>query len=105
MIDSKHGWNKSLKPLFLGFFISLVLTIAAHRIIYHHFTPFMLLFTIFGLGIVQALTQLVFFLHLGLEKKPHWTFISFLFAVVIIGIIIGGTLWIMMNLQYNVGPY
>lgn len=103
MIDQHHRWNLSLKPLFLGFVLSLLLIATMYRFISkHHLSGWVLVMTIFGLGTAQALIQLVFFLHLGLESKPHWNSITFLFTVLVIIIIIGGSLWIMNNLNYNV---
>jgi cytochrome o ubiquinol oxidase operon protein cyoD len=49
-------------------------------------------------AIVQLFVQLIFFLHMGREKGSEWNIIIFVFALVIIGILIGGTLWIMSNL-------
>jgi len=105
MIDPHHGWNASFKPQFLGFVVSIILTVASYRIVTHyHLTNWLLTFTIFGFGTAQALVQLVFFLHLGLESKPHWNTITFLFMVLVIFVVIGGSLWIMNNLNYNLMP-
>jgi cytochrome o ubiquinol oxidase operon protein cyoD len=105
MIDSHHGWNMSYKPQFIAFVVSLILTIAAYRIVSHYqLSDTILMFTIAGLGVLQALFQLVFFMHLGLEEKPHWGMMTFLFMVLVIIVVIGGTLWIMSNLDYNLMP-
>ncbi|MES2122445.1 MAG: cytochrome o ubiquinol oxidase subunit IV [Chlamydiota bacterium] len=105
MIDVHHGWNASFKPQCLGFVLSFVLTVAAYLIVVnHHVSPEAIPLTVFGIAIAQAILQLVFFLHLGLESKPHWNSITFLFVVLVIIIVIGGSLWIMNNLDYNLMP-
>lgn len=105
MIDQHHGWNVSFKPSFLGFVLSLVLTFAAYRITsQHHLHNSVLIWTVLGLGALQMFLQLIFFLHLGLESKPHWNSISFLFMVLVIVVVIGGSLWIMSNLNYYLMP-
>lgn len=105
MIDAHHGWNASFKPQFLGFVLSFVLTVAAYLIVvHHHVSAEAIPITVAGIAFVQALIQLVFFLHLGLESKPHWNTITFLFVVLVIVIVIGGSLWIMDNLNYNLMP-
>ena len=106
MIDRRHGWNVSFKPLYLGFILSIILVLAAYRIAtYYHLTNWHLTLTLFVFAILQMLIQLVFFLHLGLgESKPHWNVISFLFMVLVIVVVIGGSLWIMYNLNYNLMP-
>jgi len=106
MIDPYHGWNVSFKPLIWGFVLSIALTLAAYFIVVEHLlTSWVLLVTVVGLGIVQAVVQLVFFLHIGLESKPRWYLIIFLFMVLIIVILVGCTMWIMRNLDYNVMDY
>lgn len=100
-----HGWNVSLKPLALGLVFSLILILSAYRIVtYYHLTSMTLVYTIFALGIIQAVVQLIFFLHLGLESKPHWYMITFLFTILVLVIIIGGSIWIMNNLNYHLMP-
>ncbi|MBI3236261.1 MAG: cytochrome o ubiquinol oxidase subunit IV [Chlamydiales bacterium] len=105
MIDPHHGWNVSFKPQFLGFILSLIITLAAYRIVIEgHLAGSNLLITLYGIGIAQAILQLIFFLHLGLESKPHWNMITFLLTVLVIVIVIGGSIWIMNNLDYNLMP-
>ncbi len=105
MIDRHHGWNRSLNPLFLGFVLSLLLLVSAFRVdVYHHLSNTLLNITIVSIAFVQVVLQLIFFFHLGLEDKPRWNLITFLFVVLVIIIIIGGSLWIMHNLNYNVMP-
>lgn len=105
MIDPHHGWNVSFKPQFLGFVLSLILLVGAYQItVKHGFSIGLFTLTICGFAIAQALVQLVFFLHLGLESKPHWNTITFLFVVLVILIIIGGSIWIMNNINYNLMP-
>lgn len=104
MIDAHHGWNVSFKPLILGFIFSIILTIAAYRIVmYYHLTHSVLTYTIMGIAFVQTCIQLFFFLHLGMEStRPRWNLLIFLFMVVLVVVVIAGSLWIMENLNYNV---
>ncbi len=103
MIDPCHRWNSSAKPLIWGFVLSLVLIIAAYFIVVEHLlTGWLLIVSIVGLGAVQAVAQLVFFLHLGMETKPRWDLLIFLFMVFIIIVLLGGSMWIMRSLDYNI---
>ena len=105
MIDPHHGWNVSFKPQYLGFILSLILVLASYRIVtHHHLSNTLLILTLFGFVILQAFLQLVFFLHLGLESKPHWNLITFLFTALVVIIVVGGSIWIMYNLNYNLMP-
>ncbi len=53
------------------------------------------------LGIVQAVVQLVFFLHVMKEPKPRWNMLMFYFMLMVLVIIVFGSIWIMNNLNYN----
>jgi len=105
MIDQHHGWNFSSKPLFLGLVLSLILTFAAYRIVTEqHLFGHSLILTLYGLAMGQAIVQLIFYLHIGLETKPHWNIITFLFTLLVTIIVIGGSLWIMSTLNYQLMP-
>ena len=105
MIDLYHKWSRSFRSPIIGFFLSVLLTLVAYFIIVQHwFNGWMLTIVILGLGGIQALIQLVFFLHLGIEDKPRWNLLMFLFMVLITVVVIGGSLWIMYNLNYNMMP-
>lgn len=56
-----------------------------------------------GLAMVQLLVQMVSFLHLGNETKPRWKAQSFVFAFLMATVIVVGSIWIMANLDYNMG--
>lgn len=105
MIDSHHGWNTCFKPLIWGFVLSALLTLAAYFCVTKElFTGWTLTYVIFGLCVVQAFVLLIFYMHLFLEEKPRWNLMLFCFLVLVVIVVIGGTLWIMENLNYNTMP-
>ena len=53
---------------------------------------------------MQAIVQLIFFLHIGQEAKPHWETVVFCFTVLVLLIIVIGSLWIMYDLDYRLMP-
>jgi cytochrome o ubiquinol oxidase operon protein cyoD len=59
------------------------------------------IFLVFSLAFLQLIAQLFFFLHLGHERKPRWYGFVFIFSTAVVAIVIGGSLWIMNNLNYN----
>lgn len=101
MIDQRHGWNISFKPPLLGFVFSLLLTVAAYQLATQYEMTPTIARVIFGLCVFQGFLQLVFFMFLGLGAKPRWNLITFLFMLLIVIVIVGGTIWIMNNLNYN----
>ncbi len=105
MIDVKHKWNTSLKPLIIGFVISLFLIFLAYFMTTHQsLSGISLMSAILVLGILQALIQCIFFLHISAEPTPRWSLITLIFTIIVLIIIVGGSLWIMYNLDYNMMP-
>ncbi len=105
MIDRHHGWNVSIKPVILGFFLSLIILFALYKIVLReHLSGDLFKISVMGLTMFLAFLQLVLFLQVGMESKPHWVSISLLFTILVIFIVIGGSLWIMNNLEYNLMP-
>lgn len=96
-----------LKSYIIGFILSVVLTIAAYFLVHVHISmshtgithdfiiPILLI-----LAVLQLFVQLLFFLHMGKEKKPRWNmfvFVSFIGLILLIAI---SSLWIMHHLNY-----
>jgi cytochrome o ubiquinol oxidase operon protein cyoD len=57
-----------------------------------------------ALALVQVLVHLVFFLHMNGSSGQRWNLIAFLFTILIIGILVGGSIWIMYHLNHNMMP-
>lgn len=90
----------------VGFILSIILTFLAYGAVTRHwFSGNALILVIMGLASVQLVVQLFFFLHLGSESKPRWNAAVFGFMLIILGIVVGGTLWIMYHLDYNMVPH
>jgi cytochrome o ubiquinol oxidase operon protein cyoD len=89
-----------------GYVLSIILTFSAVGFFYWHLatghvfpTHEMLRVAFVILALLQLEVQLMFFLHIGHEGKPRWNLIALLFALLVVFILVGGTLWIMNNLQ------
>lgn len=94
----------------IGFTLSLVLTLVAFWLVMQHVeNGWFDMGLVFGglaiTAVAQLIVQLVFFFHLGREPKPHLNSVSFLFMLMVVGIIGFGSLWIMYNLNYNMMPH
>ncbi len=101
----------SFRAYVTGFIASLFLTLMAFYVVWQQtqgrgqtFSAEFMVFIIVGLALIQLAVQLVFFLHLGKESKPRWNLVVFLFAVLVVGIVVFGSLWIMQNLNYHMHP-
>ncbi len=85
-----------------GYVLSIVFTIIPYTLVVNDvLTGWGLYLMLACFAIVQLFVQLVFFLHLGRESKPRWNLLVFLFAVLVVVILVFGSLWIMKNLNYH----
>ena len=100
-----HHGHGTTKSYVIGFILSLVFTFIPYYLVVNHvFSGLALLAVILGIGVIQMIIQVVFFLHLGREKKPHWQLIFLVSTVSIIIFVVGASLWIMHHLHYNMTP-
>lgn len=102
MIDASHKWNTSLKPLVWGFILSLILTCIIYYVaVGNTLSAGGLLAFVLILGTIQSIVQFAFFLQIFIEPKPRWNLMVFLFMLLIIVVLVGGSIWIMHNIDYN----
>ena len=97
-----------MKSYVSGFIISLILTLLAFGLVMQYLDSNnealpqgILIPTVIALAITQLIVQLVFFLHLGRESKPRFNLTAFLFMILVVVLLAGGSLWIMGNLDYH----
>lgn len=101
--DAAHG---SIITYSVGFILSVMLTAEAFLAVSKRiFAGGQLVAFVTALAVAQLLVQLIFFLHLGRESKPRWNLTVFLFMLLVLGIVVIGSLWIMHNLNYNMMPH
>ncbi len=100
--EPQHGTTISYVT---GFLLSLVFTFIPYfLVVYHTVTGTALIATIITFGLLQAMVQVLFFLHLGREKKPYWQS-GFLVATVgAVFVVVVGSIWIMGHLHSNMTP-
>jgi len=98
--------NETTKSYVVGFVLSTLLTLLASFVaVGRVFSGWVLIAAIIGLALVQLSVQLIFFLHISQESKPRWNLAIVLSTISIILVIVGGSLWIMNNLNYhNMSP-
>ncbi|WP_299011477.1 cytochrome o ubiquinol oxidase subunit IV [uncultured Shewanella sp.] len=85
-----------------GFILSILLTIIPYYIVvYTDISAGVKTLSIILLALAQLFVQLVFFLHLNTRSEKGWNFLSFIFTMLVVIILIGGSLWIMYHLRVN----
>ena len=101
-IEMPHA---SLRDYLIGFALSVVLTAI----------PFWLVMTmplsagataaiIMGFAMAQIVVHMVFFLHMTPKAEGGWSLISLVFTIIVLGIALAGSLWVMHHLNTNMMP-
>ncbi|WP_203345120.1 cytochrome o ubiquinol oxidase subunit IV [Vibrio fluvialis] len=96
-VDS--GKNDYIK----GFIASLILTIIPFYFVATQSLPETVTYALmFGCAIVQVFVHFVYFLHMETRTDDgRWNFVSLMFTAMVVLILIGGSMWIMWNLNIN----
>lgn len=98
-----HG---SMREYVIGFVASVVLTVI----------PFWLVMgdvlssstatglVVMGLGAVQIVVHMVYFLHMNGKSEGGWTLLALIFTAIVVLIALVGSLWVMNHLHINMMP-
>ena len=99
--NSGTDWGTT-RPFFIGFFLSLVLTAIAFALVMSSIlSPAAVLFCITAAAILQIFVHLRYFLHLNFSSDMRLNVMALVFTLLIMILFIGGTLWILFNLNYR----
>lgn len=98
-----HG---SLKSYLIGFTLSVILTAIPFWLVMSGFLDSKLLTAVLvmGIGAVQIVVHMVYFLHMNPRSEGGWTLMALIFTLVIVGIALAGSLWVMHHLNANMMP-
>lgn len=99
-IASRHS-PAGYESYIVGFVLSVFTTLLAYFFVVNNlFSKDVLIAIVLGIAVMQLIIQLIFFLHLG-RSGNSWRWVTFLFAGLIVLIVVVGSMWIMYNLDYN----
>jgi cytochrome o ubiquinol oxidase subunit IV len=97
MAGETHG---SCRGYLIGFFLSIILTAIPFGLVMQGSLPQeAILAGIWSAAVVQIFVHLHYFLHLDRSSDQRWNLMSLLFSLLVMGIFIGGSLWIMLDLH------
>lgn len=93
---------KTLSAYLVGLVLSFILTTLAFLLVSKHMLSETYLYiSVAVLAVLQFCVQSLCFLRLNAGPEGRWNLYPFLFAVFVVFVVIGGSLWIMYNLNYN----
>ena len=99
---ASHG---TVQSYLIGFVLSVVLTAIPFAMVMMHMMPVATLVpVIIAVGVIQILVHLYFFLHMNTSSGQVWNNAAFVFTLIIVGILIVGSIWVMYHLNTNMMP-
>ena len=93
MRNSKHSYT-------IGFILSSLLTLLEYFIAINKDNNKYAFLQIILLCFLQIIVQMVYFMHITYKNKNE-TRLSIILTILLIGIILGGSIWIMNNMNKN----
>jgi cytochrome o ubiquinol oxidase subunit IV len=101
MLTSPSGREVTIKPYLVGVVLALVLTTIPFSLVAARTLRPIQIFVVIGVAaITQVVVHLRYFLHLDLIPSSQNKWIALCFAAVVLLILVGGTLWMMFDLNY-----
>lgn len=100
--EEAHG---SRKGYWIGFALSVVLTaIPFWLVMTMTLTKQATALVIMAFAAVQMVVHMIFFLHMNRRAEGGWSIMALLFTIVIVGIALSGSLWVMYHMNDNMMP-
>lgn len=105
--NHEGGFHFTLKGYIVGFILAVILTVI----------PFYLVMSgsfdskvtgiavILGLAVVQIIVHMVYFLHMNTKSDGGWTFMAFIFTVILVVIVLVGSIWVMNSANELMMPH
>ena len=98
--DAAGASHASVKSYLIGFVLSVILTVIPFALVMQGtWSKSALLIGISLAALVQLVVQLYFFLHLDSSPGQRWNLLSLVLTAIIVILLVGGSLWIMYNLN------
>lgn len=101
--EAPHG---SLYDYVVGFVLSVILTAIPFWLVMGKVIDdkTVLSLILLGIGAVQIVVHMVYFLHMTPKAEGGWNMMALLFTLVLVVITMAGSMWVMFHLHSNMMP-
>lgn len=100
---SNHG---TLKSYAIGFVLSVLLTAIPFWLVMGNVfeQSSTTAFIILGFAAVQIVVHMIYFLHMNTKVEGGWSMLALVFTVMVVGIMLSGSIWVMYHMNTNMMP-
>jgi cytochrome o ubiquinol oxidase operon protein cyoD len=100
MQSARHRGDARLATYLVGYALAVLLTVIAFGVVRTQLlTPMSTMAVIAVAGLVQIVVHLRCFLHLDFSSAARDKLVALGFTVILVGILMGGSLWILFDLH------
>lgn len=98
--------HATLKGYLTGFALSVALTAVPFWLVMDKVLgrPSLTVAVILGLGAVQIVVHMIYFLHMNARAEGGWNLMALMFTLTLVVIALAGSLWVMYHLNQNMVP-
>jgi len=108
--DAHHGDDGhevlTLRGYLTGFVLAVILTVIPFWLVMDKTfsSTGLTALVVLGLGAVQMIVHMVYFLHMNSRAEGGWNMLAMIFTLIIVVIAMAGSLWVMYHLNENMMP-
>jgi cytochrome o ubiquinol oxidase operon protein cyoD len=95
--DTMHAHEGTLRSYLTGFVLAAILTIIPFWLVMDDVfeSRMTTIVVVLLLAVVQIFVHLVYFLHLDTRSEGGWNMLAFIFAAVLVAIVLGASIWVL----------
>ena len=104
--DHQQAGHGTLKDYLTGFILSVILTVIPFWLVMGHVfqNAVVTAALIMAFAFTQIFVHMVYFLHMNTKSEGGWSLLALMFTLVLVGITLSGSIWVMYHLNTNMMP-
>lgn len=97
------GFHATRKDYAVGFGLAAVLTALPFWLVMTHplGSAALTAGVVIAFAVAQVVVHMIYFLHMNSRSEGGWTMLALLFTILMVGIVLSGSLWVMYHLNAN----
>ena len=101
-----HAAHGSMKDYVTGFVLAVILTAIPFWLVMDKKieSPSSMAMVLLAFAAVQIVVHIKYFLHMNGKSEGGWNMLAMIFTIVVVGITLAGSLWVMYHLNHNMMP-